>query len=290
VHLTKHHGLGNDFLVALADVDPTPALARRICDRRRGLGADGLIVGRPSIDPSIDVVMTLLNSDGSAAQMSGNGIRCLAQAVVRNRREREGVVKVATGAGRRDVAVRSTEQPAVCSAEVDMGPAGAGPSWVGPPPAGLGAALATEGLRVETVDLGNPHMVLLARDPHAVDLARFGAQLEAQVPGGVNVEFIAASPGRPEEIDLTVWERGAGITEACGTGACAGAHVAHRWGLVGDDVVVHLPGGDVRVMLGPSITLVGPATFVADIDISVDLDETSQGLGNTGYGRAPARR
>jgi diaminopimelate epimerase len=290
VHLSKHHGLGNDFLVSLADIEPTPVLARHLCDRRRGVGADGLIVGRPSTDPSVDVEMALLNSDGSAAEMSGNGIRCLAQAVVRSRGATDGEVRVATAAGPRRVVVRSTDHSEVCLAEVEMGQAGVGPAWPGPPPRGLDRALATEGVRVETIDLGNPHLVLLARDPRTVDLARFGAELEAQVDGGANVEFIAATPGRSNEIDLTVWERGAGITEACGTGACAGAYVARRWGLVDDDVVVHLPGGDVRVLLGPSITLIGPAAFIADIEVPVSVDEVGSAHANTANGASAGSR
>lgn len=290
MQLSKHHGLGNDFLVSLADIGPTPELARQLCDRRRGVGADGLIIGRPSRDPSFDVEMVLLNSDGSAAEMSGNGIRCLAQAVVRSRGATDGEVRVATAAGPRHVVVRSTERSEVCVAEVEMGRAGAGPTWAGPPPPGLDRALATEAVRVESVDLGNPHLVLLARDPRAVDLARFGAELEAQVAGGVNVEFIAVTPNRSNEIDLTVWERGAGITQACGTGACAGAHVAHRWGLVDDDVVVHLPGGDVRVLLGPSITLIGPAVFIADIEAPVSVDDFGSAHTKDANGASPGSR
>jgi diaminopimelate epimerase len=270
VHLTKHHGLGNDFLVVLGDVEPTPAMARLLCDRRRGVGADGLIAGQPRDEAGVDVRMVLHNSDGSRAAMSGNGIRCLAQAVVRARGDRAGSLTIATDAGIRTVDVVPGPDPATCLAHVDMGPARPGPAWTWPLPEGLAADTAVGHARLATVDVGNPHLVLLVDDPDAVDLARHGSALETTPPGGTNVEFIAPRAGHRDEIDLVVWERGAGRTEACGTGASAAAWAAHGWGLVGSDVIVHLPGGDVRVRLGLSITLSGPATFVARVEVDLD--------------------
>jgi diaminopimelate epimerase len=267
VHLTKHHGLGNDFLVVLDQGVPSPALTRRLCDRRRGIGADGLITGRSSDDAAVDLTMVLHNADGSRAEMSGNGIRCLAQAVLRRRGAPVGDLRIGTDAGVRCVTVRATEDPAVCEAEVDLGMARAGPTWAAVAPAGLLSALGLDELRADSVDVGNPHLVVLAADPSRVDLARFGPVLEAAFPSGINVEFVAARPGRRDEIDVAVWERGAGITEACGTGASASALVAHRWGLVGEAVTVHLPGGTVDVRLGATITLTGPAAYVADIEV-----------------------
>jgi diaminopimelate epimerase len=282
VHVTKHHGLGNDFLVALGRIEPNPELARRLCDRRRGIGADGLIVGQPNTssadvephvegDRDVDVVMVLYNSDGSRAAMSGNGIRCLAQAVAQARSERETSLTIRTDAGIRTVEVVAGPDPATVLVHVDMGAARPGRTWTGGLPDGLERRLGSGPPRLETVDIGNPHVVLLADDPAAVDLERFGPALERAVPGGTNVEFIARRPGVVDELDLTVWERGAGRTEACGTGASAAAWVAHRWGLVGTDVVVHLPGGDVRVQLGSSIPLSGPATFVGRIEVGPEL-------------------
>jgi diaminopimelate epimerase len=280
VRLTKHHGLGNDFLVLLDDVEPDPELARRLCDRRRGVGADGLIVGRSPAPATTsgagagagagpgagaDVAMVLYNADGSRAEMSGNGIRCLAQAVLRRAGSTGGTVVVATDAGRRQVEVVPTADPFTCEASVDMGAVVSGPPWPAALPDELIAQLGSVPQRLQTADVGNPHLVVLASSPPAVDLERFGPLLEAAVPGGVNVEFIALTPGGADELDLRVWERGAGRTEACGTGATAAAHVARCWGLVGDTVTVHQPGGDVVVHLGPSARLVGPATFVAEV-------------------------
>jgi diaminopimelate epimerase len=108
--------------------------------------------------------------------------------------------------------------------------------------------------------------VVLVDDPAAVDLAGEGAWYEARFTDGVNVEFIA--PTGDDALALRVWERGAGITQACGTGACAAAQVAHAWGLVGERVRVEMPGGAAEVQLGPSITLIGPAVKVATIELA----------------------
>jgi diaminopimelate epimerase len=279
LRLTKHHGLGNDFLVLLADIANSADLARPLCDRRRGIGADGLIVGRPpspgtaGADPAgagVDVVMDLRNADGSIAEMSGNGIRCLAQAVVRANGQRHATTLVIdTLAGRRTVDVRPTADPDVIEATVAMGAVSAGPPLPAALPDGLAHDLGRAGeVTVATADIGNPHAVFLAADPAAVDLRRYGAAIEAATPGGINVEFIRPTPGEVDAIDLTVWERGAGITSACGTGASAAAVVAHRWGLVGPRVTVHLPGGDVGVVVGEGETLLtGPAVYVATIDV-----------------------
>lgn len=317
MRLSKHHGLGNDFLVVLdqgsGGAVATAELARRLCDRRRGIGADGLISGRapdtsqatatvtvttstgtaadrhdvaadvaPDVVP--DVTMVLRNADGSRAEMSGNGIRCLAQAVLRRRGETSGIVTIATDAGLRCVTVTARDRASVSLAEVDLGPARPGPDWDGRVPAGLIDALGTAALRFETVDLGNPHLVIEAVDPAAVDLAHFGPLLEAAFPRGVNVEVVGPRAGCSDEIDVVVWERGVGLTDACGTGACASAAAASRWGLVGSDVTVHLPGGPVSVLLGPTLTLRGDVVHIADIEVDLDIgQDVGQDVGQDGH-------
>jgi diaminopimelate epimerase len=261
MHLTKHHGLGNDFLVALGDLPSGPELARRVCDRRRGIGADGLIIGRPATGAGVDVVMDLRNADGSVAEMSGNGIRCLAQAVLLARGEERGTVVVDTLAGRRRVDVAPGADASTCLASVDMGQVSAGPAL----PADLVAELPCA-RRAETADVGNPHLVLLVDDPGRIELERVGPALEARFAAGINVEVVA--PRGADRLGVRVWERGVGITEACGTGATAAAVLAHRWGLVGPEVEVQLPGGEVTVSSGPGgATLTGPATYVASIEV-----------------------
>jgi len=259
--LTKHHGLGNDFLVVFSpEVDDLAALARRLCDRRRGLGADGLLIGT-DVD-GFDARMVLHNADGSRAEMSGNGIRCFAQAVA----ARNGSLvpqRILTDAGERVVVLTETADPTVLLAAVDMGevcdlaePSG----W---------ATLECDPLRpVRHLSLGNPHSVVAVDDVRVVDLARLGGL----VPH-VNLEIVEPGP-EPHGITMRVHERGAGITEACGTGACASAWAAHSWGLVpaaATEVVVHMDGGDAAVRLhdpAPNrVTLVGPAQYVASVQV-----------------------
>jgi diaminopimelate epimerase len=283
--LTKHHGLGNDFLVLLTD-DPDLASDRAgwvarapiWCDRRRGVGADGLLVGAfgAAAGDGLDLAMTLVNADGSVAEMSGNGIRCLAQAEAMRRGQAEGVLEIGTDAGVRRVTFRPDPdgQPATIVASVEMGGAGPGPEpdrsvdvradEVGPAAA---EALALAPTRRATYDLGNPHLVLLVEDPDVIDVVAAGSTHEAAFDSGMNVHFVSPTPGEPDAMTMRVWERGAGVTEACGTGAAAVARAAHDWGLTGPRVRIHMPGGDVTVDVGDEMVLHGPATYVATIEV-----------------------
>ncbi len=277
--LTKHHGLGNDFLVHLSD-DLGPRQdwierAVRWCDRRRGVGADGLLLGLHG-GPDADLVMTLVNADGSLAEMSGNGIRCLAQAEARRRGLTTGELTVVTDGGLRHVSFRphASGDPAISVASVDMGPAGPGPTadreiavQASELPAAAAAALGLDATRTGTYDLGNPHLVLLVDDPEVIDLVAAGSTHEAAYEAGMNVHFVAPTDGEPDALTMRVWERGAGVTEACGTGATAVARAAHDWGLTGSRVTVHMPGGDVVVDVADRMTLHGPAAYVATIEV-----------------------
>ncbi len=271
MQLTKHHGLANDFLVVLDEVNGRGLaidgeLAVRLCDRRRGIGADGLIHGAtPAPGADVDVVMHLYNADGSRAEMSGNGIRCLAQAVAMARDVREAVLFVATDGGVRQVQVESSADQHTSLVRVDMGPAGAGPTIAAEVTDRLAAPGPAHATTVATADMGNPHLVVVVDDPSLIDLAVEGPWLERHFAQGINVEFIAATDA--DTLDLRVWERGAGITQACGTGACAAAHAAHGWGMVGERVQVDMPGGSATVELADTITLIGPSSHVATLEI-----------------------
>ena len=285
ITLTKHHGLGNDFLVWLADdagigagsvpaaaLPPSswPALARRLCDRRRGIGADGLLIGSavyPSSNACPDIAMTLHNADGSPAEMSGNGIRCFAQAVASARRQIGGSLRIVTTAGERVVAMTPTPDPATILASVSMGAV----NDIAAP--GQWAELGVDPLRpVLHLTLGNPHSVVAVDDVLAVDLEALGA-----IVPHINLEIVEPGP-EPHAITMRVHERGAGVTEACGTGACAAAHAAVRWGLVQGhvrEITVHMDGGDAKVRLDDpvgEVTLIGPATYVATIVVDVEGD------------------
>lgn len=272
ISLAKHHGLGNDFLIwlpaapgASEGVDLAD-LARRVCDRRRGLGADGLIVARPPEGgretTGIDTVMVLHNADGSRAEMSGNGIRCLAQALARRRGLARVDLRIATDSGVREVAVRpdADGDEAMVWATVDMGEVKPGRE-----PAPSPSAPPTAYERAVSLDLGNPHLVLLVDDPAASDPAVDGPLWEALFPEGCNVHFAAVVA--PDRVVMRTWERGAGLTDACGTGATAAAAATHGWGLTGEEVTVAMPGGEVTVRLGAVATLDGPATWIADAEM-----------------------
>lgn len=253
--LTKHHALGNDFLVTFDRiVGDLPALAKRVCDRRRGIGADGLLIGSDTAD---GVSMLLINADGSRAEMSGNGIRCFAQAVAMRRTTPPELV-IHTAAGVREVEWHD-DGPNRIQATVSMGPVSDLPATHG------WAEIGADPMRpVEHLSLGNPHCVVGVEEVATVDLAGLGARL-----AHVNLEVVEPGP-EPHAITMRVHERGAGITEACGTGACASAYAARRWGLVpasAPEIVVHMDGGDARVRFtdqGEAI-LTGPAEFVGSV-------------------------
>jgi diaminopimelate epimerase len=259
--LTKHHGLGNDFLVAF---DPGIAdlaeLARRLCDRRRGIGADGLLVAGEA--DGYAARMTLFNADGSRAEMSGNGIRCFAQALAARRGELSDQL-ILTDAGDRLVELSATDDPATITARVAMGE-------VSPldAPAGWSALGCHPDRPVAHLSLGNPHSVVGVDEVAVVDLGLLGSQVPQ-----VNLEIVEPGP-EPNAITMRVHERGAGITEACGTGACAAAYAARSWGLVArsvDEVVVHMDGGTATVSFHADAPeraiLTGPATFVAEVHV-----------------------
>lgn len=258
LRLTKHHGLGNDFLVALAadnpGLAPDPDVARALCDRHRGLGADGLLYGLPGNDGA-DVQMVLLNADGSEAEISGNGIRCLGQAWLRSEGRTEGEVHVDSGSGRRELRVVRSAGDEMWI-RVDMGEVRPGPELPVDPST-------LPGDRWATVDVGNPHLVVLVDDPAAVELATVGPRLERAFADGINVHVVATDG---DTVDLHVWERGAGITQACGSGATAAASVVHGWGLTGSTVEVVMPGGAATVeLVDGHAFLTGPTEFVADV-------------------------
>jgi diaminopimelate epimerase len=259
--ITKHHGLGNDFLVAFhPGVDALPELARRLCDRRRGVGADGLLIAES--EPGYAARMVLYNADGSRAEMSGNGIRCFAQAVASRRGDLD-PQRILTDAGERLVTLTASDDPDTILASVDMGSVDQIDE-----PIGWSSLGCHPDRPVAHLSLGNPHAVVGVDEVGVVDLAALGSKVPQ-----VNLEIV--EPGeRSDEIRMRVHERGAGITEACGTGACAAAHAAASWGLATPSkgkLVVHMDGGSATVELdAPSpgrVTLTGPATFVATIEI-----------------------
>jgi diaminopimelate epimerase len=256
VRFFKYEGLGNDFVVVDAKDESivTPERAVALCDRRFGVGADGVLLVLPPRKPDCDVRMRVMNADGSVPEMCGNGVRCVAVHVARARGQHDGSVRVDTDAGASSCTVEDTHGEGIVT--VDMGPI----RLFGD------RALDVDGKRVvvTVADAGNPHAVLFGAFTRG-DVDHLGPRLATHpdFPRGTNVEFShVASDG----IDLIVWERGVGITLACGTGACATAAVACAKGLVPKGVpnAVRLPGGrlDVTIDEAGRATMRGPARFV----------------------------
>lgn len=289
VHLSKLHATGNDFLVWSglgAEAGASPVVASHaafLCDRHRGVGADGLILVTPGAGTAeargADVEMTLYNADGGLAEMSGNGIRALAWVAVRDGYGRDGRLVVDTGGGRRVLDLELDPATGeVTRATVDMGPVTFAPAEV---PVALddaaGVVAELDGVKYEgdAAGMGNPHLVLFVDDPATARVTEHGPVLEhdPRFPARTNVHFVRPTPGATDELDMRVWERGVGETLSCGTGASASAAVAHRRGLVGEQVIVHVPGGDLTVDIGTDpdgpVRLGGPVVHVFDTTVEL---------------------
>lgn len=256
LRFAKYHGLGNDFVVVdgpLMDGER----AKRICDRRFGIGADGVLTVLPPKTAKAVARMHIYNSDGSVPEMCGNGLRCVARHVAERYKDLEKVRSfvVDTDSGPKTCEVVRGSSGLVESVAIEAGPA----RIEGEETFRVGG----EVLRATRVIVGNPHVVLLD-EPSIARAEAVGPQIERQVKGGVNVGF--ARPG-PKGIDLVVWERGAGLTLACGTGACAAALAAVSKGLaeVGRAIEVRLPGGALEIVVHEglsNVTMRGPAVRV----------------------------
>jgi diaminopimelate epimerase len=311
IPFTKVEGLGNDFVVvdlrpqgrggepagaqligvgADAHADPdAPGRVVAICDRHFGIGADGILailpgrLGRDSPGRDSDARMRVLNADGSEAEMCGNGLRCVAKVLYESDpRLRRSPLLIETGAGVlacelevvgpevRTVTV-AMGKPRLARGEIPMLPAGAGPATRQP------ITARDRTFQLTAVSMGNPHAVIFVDDP-AADLRQlaegYGPSIETSptFPRRTNVEFARV---RGRDINLVVWERGCGITLACGTGACATAVAAGIEGRLGwgTEATVHLPGGALFVTVAPDgsdVRMRGPAreVFRAELDLA----------------------
>ena len=260
------HGCGNDFIVLdpgeVEGVD-LPELARRICDRHFGVGADGILI--PARSKVADIEMIYLNSDGSYSEMCGNGLRCLA----RYARDYEMIdgndLTVATGAGIKNVNLFEDG-----SSRVDMG----APF--------IDSKVEVGGYNFLRVSMGNPHAVTFVEDAAAIealDLRTVGPTIEhdAVFPEKTNVEFV--SVGGSDEVRMRIWERGAGETLASGSGSCATAVAAMSLGLVGHSVRVVLDGGIVGVEWsgeGEPVYMTGPAEYVCEGELFYEVPSTGE--------------
>ena len=256
MHFTKMHGLGNDYLYVFGEAPAdVSSLSVALSDRHFGAGSDGMIYISPS--DKADFKMRIFNADGSEAKMCGNGIRCVGKYVYDKGYTDKTHLRVETLSGIRELELQ-LRCGKVSGVEVDMGSAVVGEDMT------ITAAGAE--LRCTPVSVGNPHAVTFVDDVSAVPLTTLGPAVEhhAAFPGGVNAEFVQKTG--PQQLRMRVWERGSGITMACGTGACASAAAAVARGLceAGSPIRVELDGGTLQIRVAPdgSVTMTGPAKTV----------------------------
>jgi diaminopimelate epimerase len=292
MRFSKYHGTKNDF-VLIADPEGltslTPRLIEAVCDRRGGVGADGVIrVVRGEVAASIglagpeaaetDFFMDHFNADGRTAEMCGNGIRCLAKFVFDRGLTDRRRLDVMTRAGVKHLAL-DVEDGLVERVTVDMGTpefdvaripmtGPAGTTFVGKP-----LEVGDRTWPATAVSMGNPHIVLFApaqEDLGAIDLERLGPSIESrsEFPNRTNVEFVKVVDD--STIHMRVWERGVGVTAACGTGACAALVAASANGLIGRSADVVLAGGILSIVWGDDdhVSMTGAATWVFDGEVS----------------------
>lgn len=265
---SKWQDLGNDYVIIASSslgFDLTAAGARAICDRHLGIGADGILAWGSSA--GADFRLDIYNPDGSRAEMCGNGVRMLARYLYDNGHADSPVIDLETDAGIIRTTIKDDGQ-----VEVRMGRARLegdgirGSEETGAAGEVLNRKLEVNGREFEFtfVDMGNPHCVIETEDLENLDLEVLGPAIENHklFPNRTNVEFMKIMG--PVEVGMRVWERGAGETSACGTGACAVAVAACRTKGTESPVTVHLPGGDLRVEVGPGmeVTMTGPAAEV----------------------------
>jgi diaminopimelate epimerase len=264
----KMHGLGNDYVVMDNRDQKIPdklikIYAEQLCERRFSIGADGLLLVYPSL--VADAKMRIFNSDGSEAEMCGNGIRCFSKFCYETGIVPKNEFSVETLAGIKRVWLTLTGNE-VASVKVAMG----APNWQRSsiPMVGEGTCINEnlkvdgESYRVTCLSMGNPHCVIFIDNVDAFPVCEVGPQIENHeaFPKRTNVGF--AHIASINEVNLRVWERGCGETLACGTGTCAAVAAANKLGKVGSKVTVHVFGGDLQVEIAETLFLSGAAEKV----------------------------
>jgi diaminopimelate epimerase len=265
----KMHGLGNDYVVVdnrdsnIADKEIAD-MAKKLCERRFSVGADGLLL--VSNSKTADVKMRIFNADGSEAEMCGNGIRCFAKYCYENGIVKKSQFAVETSAGAKQVWL-TTKDENVNSVKVDMG----APNWnrESLPMTGQGPCI-NEPLQVDDeetynvtcLSMGNPHCIIFVENVDESPVEYIGPIIENHpaFPKRTNVGFVQIL--NKNELKVRVWERGCGETLACGTGTCAAVAAANKLGKVKEKVTVHVPGGVLQVEVGKTLFLSGAAAKV----------------------------
>lgn len=272
-HFSKMHGLGNDFMVVdciTQNVFFSPELIRRLANRHTGVGFDQLLVVEAPYDPESDFHYRIFNADGSEVEQCGNGARCFARFVRMKGLTNKYSLSVSTKKGKIILSIEEDDQ--VC---VNMGIPEFEPSKI---PFRAKQAEKTYIMRVDeqtlfcgAVSMGNPHVVTVVEDIATAEVERIGPLLESheRFPERVNAGFMQVV--NRQQINLRVYERGAGETQACGSGACAAVAVGILQDLLDDTVMVNLPGGRLEISWqgpGQPLYMIGPATHVFDGQVS----------------------
>ncbi len=273
IEFTKMHGLGNDFVMIndLTEKVAQPSkLAKEMCDRNFGVGADGLVLILPADKKDADYRMRIFNPDGSEPEMCGNAIRCFAKYLYERELTQKTNLKVETLAGIIKPEVILNEQGQVDLIKVDMGEPILARNSI-PMTGEKQAQVVAEDLVVEDktfsvtcVSMGNPHCIIFVDDVEKIDIKKWGSKIEVheRFPADINVEFVEVLT--PQELKMRVWERGAGITLACGTGASATLVAAVLNELSDRKATVKLLGGDLVIEWADNnrVYMSGPATEV----------------------------
>ncbi len=260
LHFTKMHGLGNDYLYMYGRPRNPEKLSVRLSDRHFGVGSDGIILILPS--DNADFKMRIFNADGSEAKMCGNGIRCVGKYVYDKGYTTKKTITVETLSGIKTLELKVHNRK-VYGASVDMGNGEVFPEKT--------IRISESPVTLTPVSVGNPHAVIFVPDADKEDISGKGKAIEhhSEFPGGVNVEFVSVI-GK-NRLRMRVWERGSGITMACGTGACASVLAAVSKGLAdrNTDVSVQLDGGvlSIKVLDDDKVIMTGPAESICEVDV-----------------------
>lgn len=274
LHFTKMHGLGNDYIYFNVIDTPLPnpnALSVTLSDRHTSIGGDGIVlIGKSSVG---DFSMRIFNADGSEAKMCGNASRCIGKYLYDKGLTDKKVIKLETLSGIKTLNLHVDDTNKVDTVDVDMGEG----KLLNLPDGTIERDTVTafgQKFTATAIDMGNPHLVLFVNNAETVDVANIGASLETnpKFPGGINVEFVQVIDRN--HIRMRVWERGSGITKACGTGACASAVACAMANLTEPEkCIVKMDGGDLKIMYSTytkQVKMSGTANTVFEGEVTIN--------------------
>ncbi len=268
IHFTKMHGLGNDFMVINTIEHPftlQPEMIKQLADRHRGVGFDQLMIITKPTQPECDFGYRIFNADGTEVQQCGNGVRCVAQFIHEKKLSVKTTLKLATPFLAIECQILGNQLVKVAMGKANFSPASL--PFMTPTQASYYELFFYDRLlSFGAVSIGNPHVIFVVPDIAQAEVDTLGTFFNQHLnfPQGVNVEFMQILDAN--HIQLRVYERGAGETLACGTGACAAVSMGKEWGMLSNEVSVNLPGGQLFIECdkNSNIHMIGPAVSVFD--------------------------